>query len=224
MEKSPSKPNLDWVSVSLIVPNPVNPNRMTEEAFRAYVAEVRRLGRLPKPIVVRSKGKEFQIVDGEHGWKAAKEVGLTEVLVEVIEADDYELEVQCFKRNRGGRDDPVLLGQMFERMKNEKGCSNYELGADLGKSEGWVRVYLRYAEAARLRSTYAGEDRGGEVAKLSQRQLHTYLTLPQEIGNPWLDSGGDLYAWDAFPDDHTLVATRIRDAGLAFLLSEESDG
>ena len=151
MEKSPSKPNLDWVSVSLIVPNPVNPNRMTEEAFRAYVAEVRRLGRLPKPIVVRSKGKEFQIVDGEHGWKAAKEVGLTEVLVEVIEADDYELEVQCFKRNRGGRDDPVLLGQMFERMKNEKGCSNYELGADLGKSEGWVRVYLRYAEAAHLR-------------------------------------------------------------------------
>src|SRR5215216_5321262 len=66
-------------------PNDYNPNRMAGEEFTELVEEVRHLGRLPKPVVVRNgyAPDEYLIVDGEHGWRAAKEVGLAEVTCEV---------------------------------------------------------------------------------------------------------------------------------------------
>src|SRR5215208_6586730 len=75
-------------------PNNWNPNRMTDEEFAELVEEVRYLRRLPKPVVVRNgcagEAGEYLIVDGEHGWRAAQEVGLAEVACEIIAADDFE--------------------------------------------------------------------------------------------------------------------------------------
>jgi len=63
---------------------------MTPDAFAELVAEVRHLGRLPKPVVVRPHRDRWLIVDGEHGWRAAREAGLAEVPCEVIEVGDFE--------------------------------------------------------------------------------------------------------------------------------------
>ena len=52
---------------------------MTKDEFAELVNEVRKLGRIPKPIVIRRDTKnngKYIIVDGEHNWLAAKEVGL----------------------------------------------------------------------------------------------------------------------------------------------------
>ena len=59
-----------------ILPNDYNPNRMSPDEFAELVTEIRHLGRLPKPIVVVPSVKGYMIVDGEHGWRAAREVGL----------------------------------------------------------------------------------------------------------------------------------------------------
>jgi ParB-like chromosome segregation protein Spo0J len=54
--------------------NSYNPNKLTKEQSREYVAEVRRLGMLPKAIVVRPIGEDlYSVVDGEHGLDAAIE-------------------------------------------------------------------------------------------------------------------------------------------------------
>jgi len=76
------------IPVSQIRPNKYNPNGMSDEEYAEYVAEVRHLGRPPKPTIVRPVEDGFEIVDGEHGWRAAQEVGLPEIACEVIEADD----------------------------------------------------------------------------------------------------------------------------------------
>lgn len=172
MKEGSPRPVLKWIRVDRIDFNGVNPNKMSDEQFHQFVVEVRRLQRLPKPVVVRSVGSRYQVADGEHGVKAARVVGLTVVLCEIVEADDYELKLQCFKRNLGGTNDPVLLADMFEMMKAERGLSNRELAEDLGISEGSVRNTLQYATAARLRTRYASQDRRGEIAE--QRRVRAY--------------------------------------------------
>ena len=126
----PAPPKIIMLPIEKLRPNPFNPNEQTAEQFAENVAEVRRLGRIPKPIVVRPAEDGFEIIDGEHAWRAAQDVGLAELACEVIEADDFELMRQCYKRNRGGTDDPVRLGQMFRRMQGER---NLSIRASRGK-------------------------------------------------------------------------------------------
>jgi len=92
-ELKATESNHNVIPLEQIQPNPFNPNRMSEEQFQEYVEEVRRLGRLPKPIVIRpvkDEGDEYEIIDGEHAWRAAKEVGLKEVLCGIDAIDNFE--------------------------------------------------------------------------------------------------------------------------------------
>jgi ParB/RepB/Spo0J family partition protein len=180
--------------------NDYNPNRMTTDAFAELVAEVRHLGRLPKPLVVRPDGSGYVIVDGEHGWRAAKDVGLEEVPCEVIDADDSEAMRQTYKRNRHGNDDPVQLGRMFRRMMDAHGYTYRVLAKEIKVSEGTIRNALIYAEATVLRNSYARRDAASkdpetakrQIANLTVREVRAYLQLPPIIANLWLDSGADL--------------------------------
>src|SRR5215207_3238502 len=180
-------------------PNDYNPNRMTEEEFAELVEEVRHLGRVPKPVVVRNRyagdvsAGEYQIVDGEHGWRAAKEVGLEEITCEVIEADDFEAMRQTYKRNQHGTHDRAALGEMFGRMKEERGISNRELAKEINVSEGTIRNALIFAEAAELRKRYA-PDKGATkddfyFSEMTTERARDYVKLPEGIRDKWLNAG-----------------------------------
>ena len=133
--------------ISALEPNDYNPNQMSDERFAELVEEVKHLGRLPKPVVVRTNGDgKYTIVDGEHGWRAAREAGLSEVAAEVVEADDFEARRQTYKRNQHGEHDPVLLGRMFRQMMDERGLSQRALAKKIAVSEGTIRNALLYAE------------------------------------------------------------------------------
>jgi ParB-like chromosome segregation protein Spo0J len=177
--------------VSRLRPSGWNANVMQPEEEAELAEEVRRLGRPPKPIVVRAKSKGHEIVDGEHSWKAARDCGLAQVPCEVIEADDFEAMRQSFKRNRHGKDDPVLLGRLFKQMMQTKGLSGRELGRLLHLSEGTVRNFVRYAEAAGVRNRYAPETGEATVRGLSVAQVRQYLDLPEARRDEWLDRGAD---------------------------------
>ena len=138
---------IQQLSPELLSPNDYNPNRMNDDEFAELVSEVVHLGRIPKPIVVRPNGKGYVIIDGEHGWRAAKEVGLGEIPCEVLDVDDFEAMRQTYKRNQHGQHNPVLQGVMFKRMMAESGISQRELAKDMEVSEGTVRNSLEYVKA-----------------------------------------------------------------------------
>ena len=141
--------------LSALEPNTYNPNRMADKRFAELVEEIQHLGRLPKPVVARPNGDgQYVIVDGEHGWRAAREAGLSEIAVEVVEADDFEARRQTYKRNQHGEHDPVLLGRMFRQMMEERELSQRALAKEIAVSEGTVRNALLYAEAAEMRNGY----------------------------------------------------------------------
>jgi ParB/RepB/Spo0J family partition protein len=176
-------------------PNDYNPNRMTGEEFTELVEEVRHLGRLPKPVVVRNgyAADEYLIVDGEHGWRAAKEVGLAEVTCEVIKADDFEAMRQTYKRNQHGTHDRVALGEMFKRMAKERCISNRELAKDINVSEGTIRNALMFAEAAESRRRFSPEKGATKddyyFSTMTTKQARDYMYLPEGLRDRWLNAG-----------------------------------
>ena len=162
--------------LSALQPNDYNPNHMTDERFAELVEEIRHLGRLPKPVVARpNSDDQYVIVDGEHGWRAAQEAGLTEIGVEIVEVDDFEARRQTYKRNQHGDHDPVRLGRMFRQMMDERDLSQRALAKEIAVSEGTVRNMLLYAEAAELRNGYAPDrddaETVAEISGYSIRQL-----------------------------------------------------
>jgi ParB-like chromosome segregation protein Spo0J len=183
------------IPIEMIIANDYNPNAMPEEDFREYVAEVRRLGMLPNPIVVRSDGAGgYIIVDGEHGLKAAKEVGLTAVPCQDILVDDFEAMRQSFKRNCHGTNDPVLLARMFKRMQEMQELSNRALAREIGISDGKLRNVLCYDKAAKLRTSCAPDKGDAQIARLTVEKVRYYCELPENERDAWLDAGADMPA------------------------------
>ncbi len=195
-DSTPNTTMIKEIPVEKLTPNNFNPNQMDKESFEQYVAEVRHLGRLPKPIIVRPAGNGFEIIDGEHGFRAAKELNFTTVRCEVQVVDDFEAMRQCFKRNRGGDDNPLRLGLMFQQMQARRKLSIRKLAQAMDMSDGTIRNHLDYVKALRLRNRCAGEDRSEEIAGLTHRQIAKYLNTIESLRDIWLDAGADLGALD----------------------------
>jgi len=79
-----------WVISGALRPNPWNPNVMTTEMFEKEVESIREFG-FVDPLTVRSLGElpnVYQIIDGEHRWKAGMELGMEEFPCIVVDVDD----------------------------------------------------------------------------------------------------------------------------------------
>ena len=76
-----------YLSVHVLMTNTWNPNRMTDEMLRKEIESIKEFG-FVDPITVRSLAGRYQIIDGEHRWKAAKIVGLTEIPCIVLDVTD----------------------------------------------------------------------------------------------------------------------------------------
>ena len=149
--------DFDLIPTELIVPNTYNPNKLSKDEFNELKIEVKRLGKPPKPIIVRPHDGRYEIVDGEHGWRVAKELGLSEVPCEVVDIDEFEARRQTFKRNCHGRNDPLKLGQMFEQMRLSRKLSIRKLAKEIDVPEATVRNYLAYVKAFEVRNRCARE-------------------------------------------------------------------
>jgi hypothetical protein len=196
-----SNPHLQMIPIGSIKPNTFNPNRMSEREFAEYVAEVRHLGRLPKPTVVRPRGDgSYDIVDGEHGWRAANKIGFSEILCEVREIDEFDSMRECYKRNRGGKDNPLLLGRMFRKMlqakKTQEKLSIRKLAEMIVVPASTINSYIGYVKAVELRGACAPDTADGDISRLSQTRMRLYRELPDSMRDAWLDGGGDLCAFD----------------------------
>ena len=174
------------IKINKIKPNSYNPNKMTEKKYKELVEEIKHLGKIPKPLIIDTN---YIIIDGEHTYKASKELKLKEVPCEIVKADDFEKRRLTFKYNQHGEHDPVLLGTMFKQMLDTKKISQRELSKQINVSEGTVRNALLFLEVQNeVRNGYA-------VNKFSVSQIRMYKYFLEEI-NPkfasvWLKRGGD---------------------------------
>lgn len=114
-EQAPSVkiPAVEIVPIDSLTVDGENPNRMSDQAFSALVESIRRYGFL-FPIVTNAS---LLIADGEHKWRAGKELGMKEVpIVRLpVEEVDRKLLRQVLNKLRG-QHDPTADAYEFQKI------------------------------------------------------------------------------------------------------------
>lgn len=65
--------SMEHVAISSVEPNPWNPNKQNERQYQAEIESIVQNGFIA-PILVRKNDTKYQIIDGEHRWKALKQI------------------------------------------------------------------------------------------------------------------------------------------------------
>ena len=80
--------NVGELAVKNLVPNPCQPRHtFDEKALEELTQSVQESG-IIQPLIVRKKGRSYEIVAGERRWRAAKAAGLVKVPVVIRDYDD----------------------------------------------------------------------------------------------------------------------------------------
>jgi ParB-like chromosome segregation protein Spo0J len=193
----PQHPIIQLIAVTAIRPNTYNPNRMSRRQTRELVAEIRHLGQLPHPIVVRPLPEPildvwYEIVDGEHRYHAAVELCMVQVQCVVLAIDEFESRRQTIKRNFGGKTNKVLLGDTYRAMQTLAGKSRRQLAQEINIPEATIRAAEEYAGAGDLRKVCAPTTFADDIGALKQKQVDIYLWLPAALRDKWFDAGADI--------------------------------
>jgi ParB/RepB/Spo0J family partition protein len=101
---------VEYVSPSELKPNDYNPNRQTEDEFQMLKASMREDG-FTQPILCMQNGT---IVDGEHRWRAAQELGYEEVPVVRVSMTEAQRRIATMRHNRArGQDDTAAVAELM---------------------------------------------------------------------------------------------------------------
>jgi len=105
------------IPLSKAQPNGWNPNMMDATMYRKELASLRKFGYV-NPILVRHKGKDYEIIDGEHRWRALHELGYEEAEVTVIEgiSDEEARQLTIVLNETRGNPDPTRLGVLLREL------------------------------------------------------------------------------------------------------------
>ena len=92
---SVSQPDYKMIAFEDLQTSPTNPRRRIDEQTIAQLAESIRTQGVLEPLIVRIKGKKYEIVCGERRYRAAKVASLTELPCLVRElSDEQVLDIQ----------------------------------------------------------------------------------------------------------------------------------
>lgn len=156
-----------------IYPNPWNVNQMDDFMFRKEVESIREFG-FVVPLLVRPHPFEagcFQIIDGEHRWRAGRELGMGQFPVNVIDADDETAqELSIVLNETRGQADEAKLSSLVRSLVEKRG-------------EQVARVMPFTQE--RLQSMVADKDADIDFAGLAERQK--ILQKKREGSGAWVE-------------------------------------
>lgn len=130
--------------LSDIIPNKGQPRKnFDEEALEELTDSIKQNGVL-QPILVRKKGRKYEIVAGERRYQASKRAGLSEIPVVIREISDADVFKLALIENLQRTDlDPIEEAQGFKTLIETSGMTQAELGKALSKSRPAIANSLR---------------------------------------------------------------------------------
>lgn len=143
---------IQQLSIKELHPHPDNrPLGVNQEKVEQIAAMMQAVGYdQSKPLKVRKIKTGFQIIEGEHRWRAATKAGIEQVPAFVIECDDEEALIQLVAGNVQTDNDPLDIGIIALKITtryNQSGKSAKDFGLKLGIHE---RSIQRYTKAAKI--------------------------------------------------------------------------
>ena len=138
--EEPTEADLDRLT-----PNRSQPRAVLDEPKLEELARSIRVNGLIQPIVVRRiDGDRFEIVAGERRWRAAQLAGLLRVPVVVRDVpDDKLLEIALIENLQREDLNPIEEGEAYRRLVDERGMTQEDVAAAIGKDRATVANYAR---------------------------------------------------------------------------------
>ncbi len=136
--------NIHQVSLASIVPSGLQPRKdFAPDALQELVDSIRQHG-IIQPLIVRQVGGQCELIAGERRWRAAQEVGLTEVPVIIRRANDLEvLEISLIENLQRADLNPIEEAQGYARLAGEFGMRQEDIALKVGRSRTAVANSMR---------------------------------------------------------------------------------
>lgn len=144
-EEELSKESVSTLPISRLEPRAEQPREyFDEEALGTLAESIARYG-LIQPITVRKLDSGFyQIIAGERRWRASRLAGLTEVPVNIIEADDRTTAELALVENLQREDlNPVEEARGYRSLIEDYGLTQEDAALSVGKSRPTVANSMR---------------------------------------------------------------------------------
>ncbi len=132
------------VNLTSIAPSRLQPRKTFErEALTELVESIRQQG-IIQPLIVRRIDGKHELIAGERRWRAAQEVGLTEVPVIIRTASDLEvLELSLIENLQREDLNPIEEAQAYARLAGEFGMRQEDIAQKVGRSRAAVANSMR---------------------------------------------------------------------------------
>lgn len=140
---------------SQLTPHPDNrPLGINTEKVEQIAAIMRASGYdQSKPIKARRHGDGYQIIEGEHRWRAAKAAGIDTVPVFIIDVDDEEALIQLVAGNTQTDNHPLDIGRIARKIcvkSSKKGLSYSDISERWGLNQKSIERYARADEVKEM--------------------------------------------------------------------------
>src|SRR6266550_64411 len=132
------------INLANIVPSALQPRKdFGREALQELINSIRQHG-IIQPLIVRQAGARFELIAGERRWRAAQEIGLTEVPAIIRTANDLEvLELSLIENLQRADLNPIEEAQGYARLANEFGMRQEDIAQKVGRSRAAVANAMR---------------------------------------------------------------------------------
>jgi ParB family chromosome partitioning protein len=132
------------INLTTIVPSALQPRKdFAREPLQELIDSIRQHG-IIQPLIVREAGARFELIAGERRWRAAQEIGLTEVPAIIRSANDLEvLELSLIENLQRADLNPIEEAQGYARLANEFGMRQEDVALKVGRSRAAVANALR---------------------------------------------------------------------------------
>lgn len=138
------------VELGLIDPNPYQPRRQFDEEKMQELAQSIQLHGVLQPVLLRQKGKRYQLLAGERRCRAAKLAGLVEIPALVKELSDSEMMELAIVENLQREDlNPLDEAAGYEQLIKRLGMTQEEVAKRVGRSRPHVANTLRLLQLPR---------------------------------------------------------------------------
>ena len=142
---------IQQLSIKELHPHPDNrPLGVNQEKVEQIAAMMQAVGYdQSKPLKVRKIETGFQIIEGEHRWRAATKAGIEQVPAFVIECDDEEALIQLVAGNVQTDNHPLDVGIAALKATtrySQSGRSAKDFGERIGVSKDSISRYIRAAK------------------------------------------------------------------------------
>ncbi|MES2378730.1 MAG: ParB/RepB/Spo0J family partition protein [Bacteroidota bacterium] len=168
------------IKLSEIEVNPFQPRTDFDEQALADLSASIKLQGLIQPITVRRvNSHQYQLISGERRLRASKLAGLTHIPAYVRTANDQQMLEMALIENIQREDlNAIEVALSFQRMLDEVGLKQEELGARVSKNRSTVTNYLRLLK---LPPTIQASIRDGELSMGHARALITVEDPAQQL-------------------------------------------